>query len=473
MKVIELIEKNCNCVISEVNVDEKNSTSILYKKDITAPYSITINNKNSVINIKYDTKDSECNKCLKFAWEILSCFIDERKNGNFKESFLIKEDSSAESLEKMISQTLHTIVSSELFDKAAIMFFNPRKEELRGIKIVSSSPYPKEVSDKFIDSRIKIQKNAFDNFPESAVIFEGELRNIFQNFEEIQLKNMPIVSPIMTGKKIYGILAVCSNDTYSIKHIHACSSTAGFIAATISANIVYKEYALSLLSEKNLAGQIKNNERILSLGSYAASIVHEIKNPLISIGGFAKRLMNAINDPNLQKMANIISSESERLERLAEDILSYTKKHEPNKSSINLKEELDNIKILFDVRSNATNIQLNTDAPVDVTVDADKNHLRQVLVNLVANSMNAIGSDGEINIIYENRGDFHIIKVSDTGGGIPEENISKLFKPFFTTSPKGTGLGLSISKKIMTNHGGDITVKNNEKGAEFTLLLPK
>ncbi len=172
-------------------------------------------------------------------------------------------------------------------------------------------------------------------------------------------------------------------------------------------------------------------------------------------------------------MANIISTESERLERLAEDILSYTKKHEPNKSDISLNDELENIRTLFDMRSATLNIPINIYAPEHIIVRADKNHLRQVFVNLVANAMTAIGNNGEINITYENRGDFHIIKIDDTGGGIPEDCLSKLFKPFFTTSPKGTGLGLSISKKIMTNHGGDITVRNNEKGAEFTLLLPK
>lgn len=473
MKVIGIIEKRCKCQIAEVTAKEVDATHILYKKDINAPYTITMDKNNVTYYVKYNGEVELCGDCIEFALDIITCFFEDRKK-DFIEHFFIKDDATDnENFDNMISQTLNTLIKSELFNKAAVMFYNPKRSKLRGVQIDGRTPYSDSQKELFCKRVIDITKETFDAFPKSAVITEGELSDIFSRLENEKMSNYPIVSPIINGKKVFGILAVYSDDKYNIKHIHACSSTAGFIAATISANIVYKSYALSLSSEKSLAGQLKNNERLLSLGTYAAAIVHEIKNPLISIGGFAKRLINAINDPNLQKMANIISSESERLERLAEDILSYTKKHNPNKMQLDLYDELENLKALFEVRSHATNIDIVTDAPENIMVDADRNHFRQVLVNLIANAMVAIGENGEIRISYENRGDFHIIKVADTGGGIPQDNLAKLFKPFFTTSPKGTGLGLAISKKIMTNHGGDITVKNNDKGAEFTLLLPK
>lgn len=229
----------------------------------------------------------------------------------------------------------------------------------------------------------------------------------------------------------------------------------------------------SASSEKQPDHPQENNDSLFILGSYAASIVHEIKNPLISIGGFAKRLVQSISDPKLQKMAQIISSEAHRLERLAEDILTYSKKQDLQIIPIDLAQEMADIKSLFEIRSKDLHISLNFDVPQNATVYADKNKFHQVLVNLVANAMCAIGEKGCINITFTEYNNLQTLTVSDTGGGIPEENLSKIFEPFFTTSPKGTGLGLVITKKIMTDHGGDIAVKNGKDGAEITLTLPK
>ncbi len=475
MRVIDVIENYCECRIQSVAAGLRGGRTFLYGKDGDAPFSLSVNRGGIGVEIKYSAKSEMTPDKAKFAGEMIGCLLENRESWSLHEelSKVAENSAGSEDLDELLRQILNTIICSHLFDKAAVMFCNPKKSELRAVQIAGIPPYTEEQAEYFKTVRIPFTEETLNAFSEGGQAASGDVGTVFERIDKKRLKNSLIISPLKTGRKLYGFLVTYAETPYGEKHIHASISTARFITATMAATIVYKQYALSLASEKQMASQIKNDENLLALGNYAAAIAHEIKNPLISIGGFAKRLMKAINDPSLQKMANIISTESERLERLTEDILSFSKKHEPDKTPVPLLEEMENIKSLFDLRSQETGIDIILRIPESAVINVDRNQFRQVTVNLIANAMTAIGTDGAVTVSLEEKERFYVIIIADTGSGIPEENLPKLFKPFFTTSSKGTGLGLAISKKIMTNHGGDITVRNGGRGAEFSLLVPK
>ena len=249
-------------------------------------------------------------------------------------------------------------------------------------------------------------------------------------------------------------------------------STARLLNTMMMAVISNQKYEYTTAFYKEIEAEMRSKQSLVTLGNYVATIAHEVKNPLISIGGFAKRLMKAVTNDDLKRMAGIIATESIRLEHLTEDILSFSRKRPPQKEKINLLELFDDIKLLFETRMNESNFKLDIKIGKDDYIYADKDQIKQVVVNLIANAMNAMESDGTVTIEYEEKDNKTSIMISDTGPGIPLEVMPNLFKPFFTTSSSGTGLGLPICRKILNNHNGDLTVYNSKNGAVFTITLP-
>ena len=277
---------------------------------------------------------------------------------------------------------------------------------------------------------------------------------------------------MVTGNKLYGVLITYSKEKYNITHTFTTRSTARLLNTMMMAVISNQKYEYTTAFYKEIEAEMRSKQSLVTLGNYVATIAHEVKNPLISIGGFAKRLMKAVTNDDLKRMAGIIATESIRLEHLTEDILSFSRKRPPQKEKINLLELFDDIKLLFETRMNESNFKLDIKIGKDDYIYADKDQIKQVVVNLIANAMNAMESDGTVTIEYEEKDNKTSIMISDTGPGIPLEVMPNLFKPFFTTSSSGTGLGLPICRKILNNHNGDLTVYNSKNGAVFTITLP-
>ena len=277
---------------------------------------------------------------------------------------------------------------------------------------------------------------------------------------------------MVTGNKLYGVLITYSKEKYTITHTFTTRSTARLLNTMIMAVISNQKYEYTTAFYKEIEAEMRSKQSLVTLGNYVATIAHEVKNPLISIGGFAKRLMKAVTNDDLKRMAGIIATESIRLEHLTEDILSFSRKRPPHKEKINLTELFDDIKLLFETRMVENNFNLDIKIGKDDYIYADKDQIKQVVVNLIANAMNAMEHDGTVSIEYELKDDKTSIMISDTGPGIPLEVMPNLFKPFFTTSSSGTGLGLPICRKILNNHNGDLTVYNSKNGAVFTITLP-
>ncbi len=217
--------------------------------------------------------------------------------------------------------------------------------------------------------------------------------------------------------------------------------------------------------------------RLSSLGELAASIAHEIKNPLISIQGFARRIGNAGDQQQANKYARFIEKESERLSTVLMRLLEFSRMDEPNSEDLDANALVDDT-ILFTEHhlTHFRNVSLTVDKGKDLPpVYVDKVHVQQALVNVLINAAQSMPEGGPILLRTGRQGTYVWIAVTDKGLGISPENLTKIFDSSFTTKPKGegTGLGLSLTKKLIEANKGKVEVKSAPgEGTTFRLLLP-
>ncbi|MDH4027842.1 MAG: PAS domain S-box protein, partial [Nitrospirota bacterium] len=223
---------------------------------------------------------------------------------------------------------------------------------------------------------------------------------------------------------------------------------------------------------RSLRERVIHSERMAALGELAARVAHEIRNPLISIGGFARRLEKKLND-DTKEYASIIVNEVSRLENILKEILGFVKSSRINKRSTNINELLSGI---IDFMTPEINEKQNlivkelSAAPLMTLVDNDR--IKEAILNIVMNAAQAT-DHGTISVRTYRESDDAIIELSDTGCGIRREDIKNIFNPFFTTKAQGTGLGLAVTHKIIQEHNGRIKVESKWGGGTvFRIYLP-
>lgn len=483
MKLIEIINKRCNCKVSQVVVKSQIEERTVFK-DINADnigeYNISHRIGNVELLIKYSAPEQLSNEAVHLLTDFVEIYMENRASWEIAESVSKSPDIyvGRKTLDEMVEVVSNALINSGLFDKAAVMFFNEKLMELRGIYVAGSPVYTKEQVKLFKNKRVHVKKSIIEQLRECYKNPDDMERHveledkIFRSIDNTKLSNRLIIAPMMAGSRVYGVLITYSDHEYSNTHIFTARFTARLLNTMMMAVISNRRYDYATSFYKKIEMDMSSKQSLVTLGNYVATIAHEVKNPLISIGGFAKRLMKAITNEDLKRMAGIIATESIRLEHLTEDILSFSGKRVPNKSKILLKDFFGEIKPLFEARIAEHNFKLDVDIPDDACIYADVNQIKQVVVNLITNAMNAMENDGTVSITFKKQDGKASIMISDSGPGIPLDVMPNLFKPFFTTSSSGTGLGLPISRKILNNHNGDLTVYNGKNGAVFTLTLP-
>jgi signal transduction histidine kinase len=220
--------------------------------------------------------------------------------------------------------------------------------------------------------------------------------------------------------------------------------------------------------------QLLRTERLSTIGQMSTLLAHQIRTPLVSIGGFARRLMREIppEDPRREEM-EVIFSEVGHLERLVGEVLGYSRTSKTERKSINANALIHSIaasmKEEIEKRSIRTVMNLCPEIP-DVKVNEPQ--LRQALMNLIANALDAMPSGGSLTFDTITDQNYIEIGVSDTGMGIKQEHWNKLFTPFFTTKARGTGLGLAIVSQVVDNHNGSLRFESIPgQGTKFFIRL--
>jgi signal transduction histidine kinase len=219
--------------------------------------------------------------------------------------------------------------------------------------------------------------------------------------------------------------------------------------------------------------QLVQSERLAAIGELVASVVHEIRNPLSAIKMNLRILEHKCEtSPAVAEHFELASAQMERLEGMLKDLLDFSKPVRIEKKPIPIG-EIVNYAIRH-VPDGMGNVQVEMkikDPMQKITVDKDK--IEQVLLNLLVNSKQATPGGGRITVTSLHTHDGTVITVTDTGEGISQENLTRLFEPFFTTRKHGTGLGLANAKKIVEAHGGQIRVKSAvNTGTEVEVELP-
>jgi len=220
---------------------------------------------------------------------------------------------------------------------------------------------------------------------------------------------------------------------------------------------------------------VERSEKLASMGKMAAGIAHEIRNPLSSIKGLAQYLRNKFEENSeSREYATVMINEVDRLNRIIQDMLNFAKPNAPILTSENIKEVILHSLKLVESELNSKEITIvHVDDGEEKIALADKDLLTQVFLNLFINSIDAMDKNGTLQISLSEENRYIIVELIDNGGGIKEENIPKIFDPFFTLKQNGNGLGLAIVYNIIENHNGEITVSSKlNKGTTIKIKLP-
>jgi two-component system NtrC family sensor kinase len=228
---------------------------------------------------------------------------------------------------------------------------------------------------------------------------------------------------------------------------------------------------------KSFEGELIKANKLSALGELASSIAHEIKNPLISIQGFARRIGTTEDRDKLEKYAKFIEQEADRLTQVLTKLLGFSRMDEPKKDFLNMNDIVDDTVLFMEHHlTRFKNVEIAVEKEPDLPlVQVDRIHVQQTVVNILMNAAQAMPGGGKI-LIKTGRGDQYVfISITDTGVGIKEEDLEKIFEPFFTTKEKeqGTGLGLSLCKRLIEANAGKIEVESKVgEGTTFTIMIP-
>jgi len=401
------------------------------------------------------------------------------------------------------------------FDRAALFLIDEKENVLRGMmgvgpanreqaarwreKLETQSPFspdwviPEELAETPYDNRVRQVRISLEeehsilirtlrerrSFNIEDALTDSEVNpEILRWFDSKAFASVPL----MAKEKAIGLIAVdnlLSARPITETDIGFLNLLANQAALAIENSRLYsnlQEINTQLLNTQN---RLIQSEKLAALGEVVASIAHEIKNPLVSIGGFARRLeRNMKENSSEKKYMRIVLKEVNRLENVLNQTLVFSRDLPLPSGHQDVNRVLEDCLSILEGEFQESHITVNRDLAANLpTLVGDPQQLKQVFLNLFVNAIQAIGSGGQLSVktslAQKQEKAWLQVEVEDSGGGIPQENLENIFNPFFTTKQEGTGLGLAITHKIVTRYGGEIEVINHPgQGATFLIRFP-
>jgi two-component system sensor histidine kinase HydH len=367
-------------------------------------------------------------------------------------------------LDEVAKITVHYITQTFHVDLVTFFFRKNEAGEYRPIFVTTKDETMQYPSQHPFVKRVESIGRAIDL--EHLRENEGDIEEIDNLIE----KGWVVVNPIFLKERLLGFILLGgkhSQKDYTVEELELLETFSNQIALAISRALIYRDISLK-------DRQIMQAEKMAAIGELAAGIAHEIRNPLGIITGSAETIRKHGNKKIQEEMTDYILEESKRINRLISSFLDFARPKEPKLVSCDLCEVLENTLLLLSPQARTLGVEIKREVPQkSLRVSIDTDQMRQAFMNLGVNALEAMPHGGVLRVtVMEDGKGWVLVRFSDTGKGIPKEMQNRVFDPFFTTKEGGTGLGLSIAHRIITQHGGDITMEEGEKGGStFTITL--
>ncbi|MGO4889096.1 ATP-binding protein [Anaerobacillus sp. MEB173] len=337
-----------------------------------------------------------------------------------------------EYLESFISQTTDAIIVHDCYGKT--LKINKAFETLYGWK-----------ESELIHHHVPV-------IPEANI---EELKAIWAELEEgRQVSNFEIVTLRKNGEEVAVSVTISP-----IRNEEGCVIAIAAIIRDISERLKTEEF-------------LRRSEKLSAVGQLAAGVAHEIRNPLSVISGYIQLLQKT--DGTHQRKYDIMLTELKRINSIISEFLVLAKPNATKFEQHNVKTIIDEVITLLNTQAIMENVVIKSQLEPLLMIHCEANHLKQVLINLVKNAIEAMPDGGEVKVsAREYDHNQVLISIEDQGEGIPDEKLTHIGEPFFTTKTKGTGLGLMVSYKIIENHQGRMEINSKEnKGTKVDIVLP-
>ncbi len=224
-----------------------------------------------------------------------------------------------------------------------------------------------------------------------------------------------------------------------------------------------------ITKEKKADEALRTQDKMQSLGRLISNVAHEIRNPFTSIKNFINLIPENIDDEEFREsLLTHVPRQIDAIDSILKELLEYSSPKSPVISSIKLRPFIDSI---LKITKTNKKVNLTSEIPEDIEVKVDEKHLRQVLINIILNSIDSIDENGSVIITANKTDSLSKIVISDNGTGISKENLNRIFDPFFTTKDTGTGLGLYITYQLIKENNGEIEIESNGKGTKVTITF--
>lgn len=288
-------------------------------------------------------------------------------------------------------------------------------------------------------------------------------------------KNWYTLFPDFKDKKSF------KGDVKFVSKPEAPAKILGLTVSRIFSADLQENISIALMDDltqiRELENRARQNEKLAAVGGLAAGIAHEIRNPLAGISGSIEMLSQTATTDDDKKLMKIVLREIDRLNNLITEFLDYARPETPPTDPVNvsslLSEVLDSMKVNSQVRADIVQVREYTE---NLVILGKRDKLKQAFLNIIINSYQAMNEapTPSVRVMSASTDKEIVIRIKDSGCGMSETTLKRMFEPFHTTKPKGTGLGLAVTHKILEGHGAKVIVESEPgKGTEFILSFPK